>query len=493
MKRFLSVVLVLVLLLCFSCVSNPNGNLLGMIAQADNTVESYIPEPVDLTTRDDCEFGINSHGAFKCPDYPEEYLEQQIHAVAKAGCTYLRINLYMPEDGDWTYNDTVIGLANKYGLKLIVTIQPICTMGLDYITLFCQTFATRYNGEDGRGFVDYFQVLNEIDNKLMRIKYGSSSARGDSETHFYNVSVDGLENDLPEYLEYFKAAEQGIHCEESNSKFTINFASTHYAFIGYMLRNGLKLDVVSWDKYADTNHREKNAKELEEILNEVETEICNKYDISVIIAETNTSGYILSQEERENPTLEAYQSALDNIYMFYKRPWIKAIIMYELLDETAKKATAEGWFGLIQSPNEDGIGITDTKYEKPIYKELQRLWGGNSDLRMIKRSEIDLTPYEKFEVGTADDSHIGNDEASNGSDAILGELPEIKWDDEEIEKPTEEVIVENVITPVKEIKSKETSYKMPWGVVIGVGVGLIVLAAGFVAGYILISSKKLKK
>ncbi len=52
-------------------------------------------------------------------------------------------------------------------------------------------------------------------------------------------------------------------------------------------------------------------------------------------------------------------------------------------------------------------------------------------------------------------------------------------------------MVENVITPVKDVKSRQTSYKMPWGFVIGVSAALVVIAA-VVAAYLYFNKKKVK-
>ena len=151
MKRILSVILILVLL-----VGLTGSNLaIGDFGISANAAESARPSVVDLTSRDDYGWGINVHSSTWAA-YPEAYLENHIHLVAKFGADWIRINGGIPSDNNWTYLDTVVGLANKYGLKVIMVFGPSTTLGLDYITLSCEVLATRYNGEDGRGFVDIF-------------------------------------------------------------------------------------------------------------------------------------------------------------------------------------------------------------------------------------------------------------------------------------------------------------------------------------------------
>lgn len=520
---------------------------------------SYRPDrSVDLTSREDFGFGINVHESTYAA-YPEAYLEQQIHAVAKMGSKYIRMGLNIPSDGDWTYYDTAVGLANKYGLKIIAVIKPSTTMGLDLITATCETFARRYNGTEGRGFVDIFQVWNEIDITCMQAKYGNSSTSGESEDHYYTVPVDGAA-DLPEWLEYYQAAEKGLHCEDSNSKFLLNFAATHHGFVKYLLRNGLKLDYVGWDYYSyGVYDFEKSAKDAVEYLGRLEKDIWDTYQVPVIVCETNSNAHATNQEDRENPTLDIYEPLIDYMYLYYERDWIKGAVFYELIDELAYGQTnPESWFGLLQN---DGGGEIKEENEKAIYKEIQRLLKGSNELPVIDRSEVDLEPYKKLIVDTADDSQIGKDDGTTSSEPEIGGDVELPPDDTQSEpevesqvetesqpesKPApsvestpsveskpeadteqtqsaetvyvdgpvtletvyttntvytdpsvvtkvEEVLKENVVTPVKDLKSKQTSYVTPWDIIIIAGAGMLVAAAGAVVVYVLIMKKKLKK
>ena len=484
MRQILSFILAVVLILNFSFVSGSFNTTL--VAEADNAV-SYIPEVVDLTSREDFSIGVNIHRSSYAA-YPEVYLEQQIHAVARMGSKWIRFGGYVPDDGDWTYLDTVVGLCNKYGLKIIMNIYPSLTINSEYITLFCETFAKRYNGKDGRGYVDIFQVLNEVDLDLLKAKWGGSSPSGELETQYFTIPVDGAA-DLPEYLEYFKAAEKGIHSKESKSKFMINFSARHCGMISYFLRNGLKLDVVGWDLYTNKPYdREASAKEMTEAYDLVEETIYERYNVPVILCETNVYMGTLNEADRLNHNLENYQTLLDNLYLAYNRPWIKAAVLYELLDEPERGVgKPEGSYGLIANPS-GGIGVTDTKYEKPIYVEMQRLIGGNRNLKMIKRSKVDLKPYEKLVVDTADDSNI-NGGQNTGSDTL--DIPSFEWDTEGTDDGG--IVDQGVFNTVKNILEKITIYEMPWLMLILCGAGMLLLAGGAVTTYVIVSKKKAKK
>ena len=487
MKRFLSLITTIVLVLNVFCMANPIS--FGFIAEAEEQI-SAIPKPVDLTAREDFSIGVNVHSALY-PDYPEAYLAEQIHAVARMGSKWIRLNGQLVDD-EWTYLDTAVGLCNKYGLKIIMVLDIDKSVSLEYITLMCETYARRYNGEEGRGYVDYFQVWNEVDIDLLRAKYGGSAPSGESETHYFTIPVDSAA-DLPEYLEYFQAAEKGIHSKDSNSKFMINFSATHCGMISYFLRNGLKIDMVGWDLYANRPYdREVSASELTADYDLIQKNIYEPYGVPVMICETNVNPHKMDEDDRKKYDfgMEIYQIAIDNLYLAYNRPWIKGAIMYELLDERTKEFGApESCYGLIKTES-GGAGILDIKNEKTIYLELQKMLGGNRNLPIIKCNEINLKPYEKLVVNTADDSDLKNEDSTTNVD-----IPSFNWgtEDSETEKEIEEVVIENVTNPVKNLKLKEIVYEFPWLILIISSVVMVLLAGGAVTGFVIIYKKKAKK
>lgn len=468
----------------------------GMTVKAEEAV-SAIPEPVDLTTRSDFGFGVNIHGS-NYPAYPEIYMEQQVHAVARTGGTWIRFGGSIPKDGDWTYLDTMVGLCNKYGLKIIMVVAPDKTVSMEYITTYFETFANRYNGKDGRGYVDIIQAWNEEDIPLLRAKSGGSSPSGESESHYYTIPVDGAD-DLPEYLEYFNAAEKGIHSKNSRSQMMINFSATHCGMITYFLRNGVKIDMVGWDLYATKLDREESAARQIERYDLIEEKIWNVYHVPVMICETNLDMKIVSDSQHKAAELSLYQPLFDNLYLGYARPWLKGAILYELLDESDKQG-AEARYGLIRN-TQGGIGITDTANEKPVYKEFQRLLGGNRNLSMIKRDAVDLKPYEKLAVETADDSAF----SQNGT-VDFGNSPTFDWDtDTDTADPVDisgdpaaakepiEVVIENIIHPIRKITEEETLYEIPWLMTVLCGASLLVVAGGGVVLFLILDKRKTKK
>lgn len=492
-KKSITVILVLVLMIGFvtSSLFADSSKIIFPVKAA----ESKRPAVVDLTTRKDFGWGINTHH-YAHESYRESDLEEQIYLVAKSGATWIRMNGAICTNAeDWAYFDTAVGLANKYGLKIIMTIEPSMDLGLDYITLAMETIATRYNGEAGRGFVDYFQPWNETDITLMRAKYGNGGPSGEATDHYYTINVEGAA-DLPEYLEYFKAAKQGLIKAGNKSKMMINFASTHWGCALYYLENGLEIDMLGMDLYTvDPYDLEKSAETINSACDRLYEDVVKKYNVPVYIAETNLHTGYITKEECEKAELSTYDALIDMLYIYYERNWIKGLALYELLDEPSKEEGdhyQEAWFGLIRCDRNGVIGEP-----KPIYTEFQRLIKGNNNLPKIKRDSINLKPYEKLVVNTADDSNIG-DNNSNMIETLpdMGDLDFIVDDttdndlNSQEQSNGEDGIVENSKSPVKTIKTLETIKKIPVVLGIIIAVGILIIPVVYIIVYILIRKKK---
>lgn len=476
MKKIIS--LLLVLIICIGVCMTP--------VQAAG-------ENVFYKTRDDFYWGFNHHAPhFSC--YPVEYLEERIHLCAKAGSTMIRINLNMQSDAKgWEYQDQVVGLCNKYGLKIIGTFIPPIDDGPEYAYLSCKTMAERYNGKNGRGFVDYIQVGNETNVVLIKAKYGNSAPDGKQMDHYYTIPVEGAA-DLPEYTEYFQAAANGIHDADSDTQFMINFNYKQYGAIRWYLKEGVKIDAIGWDWYTHGNTVEESDAEFTEICDDLYTDIVKDTGIPVLICETNSMTYITDIEASHK--LENYNQLLGIFRIAYSYDWIKALCVYELLDEPNLAPSKEARYGMVDCELGGIIGEP-----KPIYWEIQRLWGGNENMPMLDRSIVDLKPYEKLKVDTADDSQIGEE---NNTDDIIPDIPNIVipeteldndniLDEDKNETDNQELITIEPETTVKQMNVTQTSYQMPWLLIILCGVGMLLIVSGVVATFVIIDKKKAKK
>ena len=469
MKRLLSVLITFALSIsiCFIPV------------QATGTAVTY-------KTRNDFFWGINHHHeGFEC--YPEEYLEQRINLIARAGCKIIRTNGYL--SSDMTCLDQTVELCNKYGLKIIMTYIPELDMGLEYIEMSCKSLAERYNGKDGRGFVDYIQVWNETDNVLIADKNGSGAPAGKVPSDYFTIPVDGYA-DLPEYTEYFKAAAKGIHEADSDTKFMINFCYKHWGTILWYLSNGVKIDAIGWDSYGQSKDTETAIDAFKQDCEELYADVIQKYNIPVIIAETNTTRDLIPDY---NATREIanYEILLNMMETAYGYDWIKGLIVYELLDEPNLYDREAHW-GMIDCEIGGKIGEP-----KPIYYELQRLWGGNDRMPVVKKDSVNLKPYEKIKVNTADDSSIGKEGmASEFSDLVIFDplIPDISSDDlistENDGNDKQSFVTPEPKTIVKKVNVTQTADKFPWGMTILIGIGMLLIAGGAILTFVLLEKRK---
>ena len=177
--------------------------------------------------------------------------------------------------------------------------------------------------------------------------------------------------------------------------------------------------------------------------------------------------------------------------------------------------------------------------------------GGNDNTPVLNRSVVDLQPYERLKVDTADDSQIGkNETASSTPSSIIPEttIPDIKNDDSEsrpdeskdntesradeskdnteskAEEPKDnsesrtdeskdnsesgydelegdfeiaddepESIATSPETIVKKINVTRTTYEFPWLFTILVGIGILLVAGGAIVIFLVLKKRKAGK
>ena len=323
-------------------------------------------ESAPYTTRSDFAWGVNGHH-YAYQGYPEEYLEEQIHLAAELGCKIYRTGGDL-QNLAWT--DKMVSLCNAYGMQVMMCI-PLTLDDHEYTTLYFNTLAERYNGKDGRGKVDYFQISNEHENELLGNKWGGMQVDGTKISDYY------LE-DLEKWGEGFKAAIKGIRSADTDAKSVINIAYTHYGCLEYYVQNGVDFDVIGLDWYSN----------MKPSIKGILDDLCEKFDKDIIICESN----IYNEPDDldfDNSSYEQWQPLLNYMEEAYAYPEVKGYIVYELLDEPYLGAM-EALLGLVQNGINGEIGE-----KKAIYYEIQKRFGGGTR-KMLTEKDLDLTPYEKL-------------------------------------------------------------------------------------------------
>lgn len=488
MKKIISVLFAFLI-----CVNSFLITALPVFAQTDNT------ETV-LDWRDDFLWGQNMHNSKRGYDSPDKYSEEALYYAAKQGVKLIRYQGQYIED-DFSETDRFIGLCNKYGIKVMLCVWPNFGVDeptqddLDYVTMYTKAFAERYNGKNGRAKVDYFQLWNEEEIGMMRAKYGATATSGDLTSNYFTISVEGSE-DLVEWTKNYKAAVKGIREADTDAKIVINFSSRAFGCVRYYQEQGVDFDYIGWDWYAKgTTEQAETA--FYEVINGWKDDYDNWHDglrtvfpdKDLIICESGMDmNYI---DDIKNIDYTPFLGILDDIYSI---SWIKGLCAFKLTESPSHPQAAEKAHGHIDV--EPGGKIIAPKQ---LYYDYQYLIGGDNSIEKLQKSSIDLKPYEALKVYTQDDSHLeidnnlsSDNSASNGS--IDGHLSNETTSSSDLSKTEETPIIETVEIKPEDIYNKTTTTithnKMPWILIISVGVGMLVLFGAGFATFILIKRKK---
>ncbi len=414
--------------------------------------------------------------------YSEKNLEEILHLAKKMGVKYIRSELSAT---NLAWSDKFVSLANKYGIKIICVNHASAILpsnyetdeefqdALDAFAVTLNMLATRYNGKEGRGKVDYFQIGNETDIALYRATGGRGNGKNPSDYYITPIKEDPTIANLQDTLPFFKTGAKAVRSAGTDAKVVINFCFLRYGPLRYYQEQGVDFDVVGWDWYHNPNTgtaavTEEMAEELHHYFPKKEIIICEtNYDSNNVVYPALQAG----STTRDNPC--NWDGFLENLEVLSKKPYIKAICVYEILDQP-NNAGGEKAYGLVDCDSGGNIGEP-----WPIYKDLQARIGGNPNAKRYTVSDINLKPYEKLKVETADDSNASVDmggedtfgdfdfsdigETSNDpqEEPVISDTDETVSDAEPIVEETE-ATGENHKQNIQDLTTTNTTYKMPW-------------------------------
>ncbi|MBO4732884.1 MAG: glycosyl hydrolase 53 family protein [Clostridia bacterium] len=440
----------------------------------------------------DTAFGVNIHGVDNS-SYRVENLEEQVALIARLGVKLVRLGHL---EADLEYSDKLMSLFRKYGIKVMLVHSASIKTDPDELEALAETLTmllTRYNGENGRGYIDYVQIGNETDIGLHEAKnkgYGKDPDDYFTEPVLEDPTIPNLTTAKVFFDTLFAAARKA----NKNVKTCINFCHYNYGMLRWFKEKGVDFDVVGWDWYynSTTATPESTAQLCDEL---------HYYfpDKELIVCETNIDMRLYNDKfrngthDREDP--HVWDGLLAILDVMVEKGYFKYITVYELLDEYHASAQ-EAFYGLV---NTDSVGSLGQPH--PIYYDLQKRFGGNEDLRKISVSELDLSGYAALKVKTANDSGIVIDKytenetsaltpdndsfnivSNDNSDISDDLLPDLDVDDESKLDLSNEGSIKKI---VKTIVTK----KLPWVLVVCVGIGILVASGVGLFIYI----KKAKK
>lgn len=371
LKRLFSVLLVMLLL-----VTSLPLTTVAVSANGYNYTDSR------LNWRDGFLWGAQMHTRGWSQVYNSGSIMERVHLAKQMGLNLIRIDGSAEDERDL---DDAVRLCNAYGIKVMM----ICYFDYDFynpcsaqkaaeITEHARSMAERYNGKNGCGKVDFFQLSNEVDcdfivKQCEELGVGHPSG---ADRDWYNDTY------MANVATYFKAAVAGMKQVENRGQTIINFAYWHYGFLTGMLEEGVDFDVIGHDWYSSM-YRPAN----EDFYNGIGTALIQNFDKPIIICEgnINPSQSDVASEDTD-PSASAWDSLIRCLWQAYPMERVIGWNFYEFVDEPERQTqnggdyTQEAHFGLVKLVN----GVYTPK---PIYYRLQHIIGGSDNVEKIYVTE----------------------------------------------------------------------------------------------------------
>lgn len=326
-----------------------------------------------LIGRDDFLWSSMFHAEPWGAPFKYENIEEAMHLAAKLGQKMIRID----GNSDLKWLDKAIKLANAYGIKVMLIIYtPNKTVkephkDLNAITEHYKNLASRYDGKQGYGKIDFIQLDNERDLPLLSASAdGKPAPNGDLPEHWN-------EEYLHNVTEQMKAAVKGVKESGNEAKTIINFCWKHYGMLQYFMDNGVEWDICGHDWYSDMMGAFERSGSTAYGIGEQVYEMFGK---PIILCETNMFGKKADFDENDASNWDLFVRCMEDCY---SKDYVIGFSVYELFDELRfdehdNAYNQESHFGLVYCDLDGNIGDV-----KPIYRRMQNIIGGNDELPRI--------------------------------------------------------------------------------------------------------------
>lgn len=326
-----------------------------------------------LFGRNDFLWGVMFHANGWGAPFKYENIEQSVLLAARMGCKMIRID----STADYKWLDKAIKLCNAYGMKVMLIIYipnfSVKSPNIDLaaVSEHFKTLASRYDGKQGFGKIDFIQLHNELDLPLLSASCdGKPAPNGDKPEDWNNDYLEIVLNQL-------KAAVKGVKASGNDAKTVINMTWKHYGMIRYFYDNGLEWDIIGHDWYSDMMSALVRSGETPYAIGNFLYETFGK---EIILCETNMFGKLADFDENDPSNWDLFVDCMADCY---SQSHVIGFSVYELLDELRFDAHCNGYdqeshFGLVYCDLDGNIGDV-----KPIYRRMQNIIGGNDELPTI--------------------------------------------------------------------------------------------------------------
>ncbi|MBE6757885.1 MAG: hypothetical protein E7552_04980 [Ruminococcaceae bacterium] len=298
-------------------------------------------------------WGVNAHHRDSYSAYrPNE--DEAIRLAAELGCTIYRINYNPSDERELAYIRGIIRKCHDHGMQVMLALDRFKDISNDIIARNMAFAAENLKDE-----VEYFQIFNETDIWCSMGEEGGydiSDWTGMSEGYYNPERVTASVEKMKTALETFQRV-------APEAKTVINIGSRHYPILDWYVKAGLRWDITAFDIYElDVWDHHAFFREMEE-----------RYPTDFMVVECNypaNSGPFT--EEAQAEWLTSFLKVMDD----YKSDRMKAVIIYELLDQPEYELQkgsyhGESHFGLVRLNPDNSI---DGK--KRSFTAVQKLFKG---------------------------------------------------------------------------------------------------------------------
>lgn len=469
----------IICLVCSVCV------ILSVCAMPVNAADSGVPFydgvwPETLIDPDrEFQLGIVVHYPGHA-NYREDRVEQYMKLTAESGASLVRFGASGTDTESLLILDKWVETAEAYGLDIMMILQ-FSDEDYTYDAVYqnASVYVKRYKGR-----IKYYQLSNETSGYLH--PDGGLPGYGREISNYHPLKMKVV-------TEYMRALSNAVADFDSQAKRVINTTWLHTGMIKYYQQSGVNFEVVGLDWYenGDINVSTgniwldrptfdysygNNASLCEDLLTHFP-------DKEYMICESN---YWPQTEVDYDKQTEYYMTLINRAYNSPLGDKMLGIIVYELLDQPNHSNTKGGTvyngeanLGLFTTSFGDK-NTTEILEAKPLYYELQKLFGGKSveaDWSLAGKPIIETPPslgedpdITEDTVSSSPSVNISdNDFFSESLEFVETEIPE------ELE---EEKAGEKTATSIKTYTTTVVAFP-PWAIA-AISVLGILLAGGII-------------
>lgn len=276
-------------------------------------------------------------------NYHPSIWKKQVALAKQLNVGYVRVG--------WDYNDKVNAMKINDGIIKIIEdagIKPVLVIEQDPATITEDNYQEGYNnGYDiashFKGRIKLYQMANEGSAQVLE----GHTANGQEESH-YNI------NEYNKLLSYLKGLSDGISKADPIAKKIVSMVYTHYVYLDWLKRDGLKYDYIGIDWYDWMGKFEEKKLETGQLL----FDKLKGYKKPMVFAEINHLPEVDPNNNNLKTVVDEDKQASfiseEANWAWKNRKFIKGFYVLELIDNVNTKYPE--YFGIVKAEkNSSGV------------------------------------------------------------------------------------------------------------------------------------------